>query len=154
MRVQLIRLSQTYSLGKRTFSQESQVQTDKMVLDKVLSDDRTAAYVTSIDDINEWYLEWGNWYKSKQIILSEVRILMKIIIKCYLTCSKDPYFGWQMIKKFPFNEKLAMHMLHYQQARNLFERGGWGGSKPSVFYKTIYIYILFYSLGWLHHPIV
>ena len=76
MRVQLIRMSQTYSLGKRTFSQESQVQTDKMVLDKVLSDDRTAAYVTSIDDINRRWLDCKecNWYKSKQTILSEVRL--------------------------------------------------------------------------------
>ena len=70
----LVLISQTYLLGKRTFSQESQVQTDKMVLDKVLSDDRTAAYVTSIDDINRRWLNCKdcNWYKSKQTIYSEV----------------------------------------------------------------------------------
>ena len=34
-----------------------------------------------------------------------------------LSCFKDPYGGWLSIKKFSFNEELAMHMLHYQQVR-------------------------------------
>ena len=81
MLVQFIFTNYFYS-GERTFSYDDWEETDKVIWEKVLSNERKYAYVTSIDDINEWYLEWGNWYKSKQIILSEVRILMKIIIEC------------------------------------------------------------------------
>ena len=61
--------------GQRTFSHDSWGETDKMVLDKVLTDERSAAYVTTIDDINRWWLECKecNWYKSRQSILSEAR---------------------------------------------------------------------------------
>ena len=47
-----------------------------MVLDKVLNDDRTAAYATTIDDINRKWLDCKecNWYKSKQTIMSEARV--------------------------------------------------------------------------------
>ena len=46
-----------------------------MVLDKVLSDERTTAYITDIEDINAWWLDCEdcNWYKSRQTILSEAR---------------------------------------------------------------------------------
>ena len=90
-----------------------------MVLDKVLTDERSAAYVTTISDINRWWLECKecNWYKSKENILSEARLLMLRIIGCYLFSSQDPYAGWLSIKKYSFNEKLAIHMLHYQQVR-------------------------------------
>ena len=66
-------MSQIDWLGKRTFSQGSQAETDKAVLDKVLSDERSAAYATSIDDINRHWSDCNdcNWYKSKQTILSE-----------------------------------------------------------------------------------
>ena len=30
---------------------------------------------------------------------------------------QDPFLGWLSFKKFPFNEKLTMHMLHYQEVR-------------------------------------
>ena len=45
----------------------------KMVMDKVLSDERSFAYVTDIADINDWWLDCKecNWYKSEQSILSE-----------------------------------------------------------------------------------
>ena len=71
-----ISLSNLSIIAKRIFSQESQAQTDKMVLDKVLNDDRTAAYATTIDDINRKWLDCKkcNWYKSKQTIMSEARV--------------------------------------------------------------------------------
>ena len=62
--------------GERTFSHDSWGESNKMVLDKVLSDERSAAYATTIDDINRIWLECKecNWYKSEQSILSEARI--------------------------------------------------------------------------------
>ena len=48
----------------------------KLVLDKVLSDKRSAAFATTIINIKEW---WSNckgcedWYKSEDTILSEAR---------------------------------------------------------------------------------
>ena len=61
--------------GERTFSHDSWGEMNKMVLDKVLSDERSTAYVTTIDDINRWWLECKecNWYKSRQSILTEAR---------------------------------------------------------------------------------
>ena len=68
-------------LAQRTFSHDSWSETDKMVLDKVLTDERSTAYATDISDINIWWLECKecNWYKSKQIILSDVRLSIQII---------------------------------------------------------------------------
>ena len=59
--------------GERTFSHDSWGETDKMILNKVLSDERSTAYATTIDDINIFWLECKecNWYKSEQSILSE-----------------------------------------------------------------------------------
>ena len=61
--------------GGRTFSLKFWGQMRKMILDKVLSDERTTAYATTIDDINKSWLNCKecNWYKSKQSILSEAR---------------------------------------------------------------------------------
>ena len=132
----------TYS-GKRTFSYDSYDKMKRMVLDKVLSDERTTAYVTDIADINKYWLgcKECNWYKSEQNILSEARISIQNITECYLICSQDPYTGWQSLKKFPFNEKLVMHLLHYQQVR--------------YFYIGVDIYPVILSyLGWLHHQII
>ena len=71
-----ISLSNISIIAKRIFSQDSQAETDKVVLDKVLNDDRTAAYATTIDDINRKWLDCKecNWYKSQQTILSEARV--------------------------------------------------------------------------------
>ena len=51
-----------------------------MVPDKVLSDERSAAYATTIDDINRIWLECKecNWYKSKQTLLSEVSKIINL----------------------------------------------------------------------------
>ena len=56
---------------------------DKMVLDKVLSDERTTAYASDIEDINYWWLDCKecNWYKSKRTILSEARLSIQNIIE-------------------------------------------------------------------------
>ena len=60
-----------------------------MVLDKVLSDERTTAYATTIYDItfgltvknsNVSDCKDCNWYKSKQTILSEARLSIQNII--------------------------------------------------------------------------
>ena len=77
--------------------------TDMLILDKVLSDERSAAYATTIDDINSYWLnckDCGDWYKSEETISLFY-----------------PLAGWRSNKKFPFNEKLSMHLLHYQQVR-------------------------------------
>ena len=62
--------------GERTVSPDSWGEMNKLILDKVLSDERSAAYATTIDDINRIWLECKecNWYKSEQSILSEARI--------------------------------------------------------------------------------
>ena len=48
-----------------------------MILDTVLSDDRTTAYATDIWDINEWWLDCKecNWYKSEQTISTQATLL-------------------------------------------------------------------------------
>ena len=53
-----------------------------MVLDKVLSDERTTAYASTIEDINKYWLDCKecNWYKSKQTVLSEVEFYMYVIM--------------------------------------------------------------------------
>ena len=64
--------------GERTFSHDSWGETDRLVVVKVLSDERSTAYATTIQDINKWWLECKecNWYKSKQPILAEARLLV------------------------------------------------------------------------------
>ena len=55
-----------------------------MILDKVLSDERSTAYVTTIDDINDNWLDCKkcNWFKSKETILSEASLsISNVIIK-------------------------------------------------------------------------
>ena len=48
----------------------------KMVLDKVLSDERTYAYASDIEDITYWWSDCKdcNWYKSRDMVLSEARL--------------------------------------------------------------------------------
>ena len=50
--------------------------TDKMILDKVLSDERTTAYASTIQDINEFWLDCKecDWFKSEQTIYLEARL--------------------------------------------------------------------------------
>ena len=62
--------------GERTVSHDSEVEMYKMIQDKVLTDERSAAYVSTINGINRWWLDCKecNWYKSKQTILSEARL--------------------------------------------------------------------------------
>ena len=62
--------------GERTITHDSWGEADKFILDKVLTDERSAAYASTIDDINVWWLECKecNWYKSKQTILTEARL--------------------------------------------------------------------------------
>ena len=78
----------TYS-GKRTFSYDSRRETEYEIMTKVMSDERTTAYVTDIADINKYWLgcKECNWYKSEQNILSEARISIQNITECYLICS-------------------------------------------------------------------
>ena len=50
-----------------------------MILDKVLSDERSAAYASSINEINRNWLNCKecNWYKSAKTIFSEARLLIQ-----------------------------------------------------------------------------
>ena len=59
-----------------TVSRDRRWDTRKIVLNKVLSDERTAAYASDIADINRWWSDCKdcNWYKSEQTILSEARL--------------------------------------------------------------------------------
>ena len=68
-----VNISQITCSGKRTFSHDSWGEADKMVLDKVLSDERTTAYVTNIEDITSWWSDCKecNWYKSRQMVVKE-----------------------------------------------------------------------------------
>ena len=55
-----------------------------MILGKVLSDERSTAYVTTIDDINVNWLDCKqcDWFKSKETILSEASLsISNVIIK-------------------------------------------------------------------------
>ena len=74
----IIHISLITCSGERTVSHDSWGECDQFVLDKVLTDERSAAYVTDIQDINRWWLECKecNWFKSKQTILSEARLLV------------------------------------------------------------------------------
>ena len=79
LNVNIVHISRITCSGKRTVSHDSWGEMDKMVLDKVLTDERSVAYASSINDINYWWLDCKecNWYKSKQTILSEVRLSIK-----------------------------------------------------------------------------
>ena len=52
-----------------------------MILDKVLSEERTAAYATTIQDINRDWSDCNecNWYKSKQYIMFGVRLYKPVL---------------------------------------------------------------------------
>ena len=70
-------------LAQRTVSHDdTYTETYRMVYDKVLNDERSTAYVTDIDEINRFLLDCKecNWYKSKQMILSEARLSIQIIL--------------------------------------------------------------------------
>ena len=73
--VNIVHLSLIIYSGERTVSHDSWAETNKMARDKVLTDERSAAYASSIGDINRWWLDCKecNWYKSKQTVLSEAR---------------------------------------------------------------------------------
>lgn len=62
--------------GKRTVSLDTWPETKKMILDKVLSDERTTAYASTIDDINRRWLDCKecNWYKSDQGLNGQARL--------------------------------------------------------------------------------
>ena len=74
--VNILHISPITCSGERTVSHDSWGQADKFILDKVLTDERSAAYASTISDINSWWLDCKecNWYKSKQTILSEARL--------------------------------------------------------------------------------
>ena len=76
LNVNIVHISRITCSGKRTVSHDGWGETDKMVLDKVLTDERSTAYATTITDINRGWLECKecNWYKSEQSILSEARL--------------------------------------------------------------------------------
>ena len=78
MKQHIVYISFINFLGERTFSHTSMTERNKMILDKVLSDERSTAYATTIDDINRWWSDCQecNWYKSKETILSEARSLL------------------------------------------------------------------------------
>ena len=73
--VHIVHISLITCSADRTVSHDTFLEYWRMILDKVLSDERSAAYATLIADINLNLLDCKNcnWYKSKQTILSEAR---------------------------------------------------------------------------------
>ena len=61
--------------GKRTISPDHILKKQKLIWDKVLKDERTHAYATTIDDINTYFshCEFCTWYKSDDTVVSEAR---------------------------------------------------------------------------------
>ena len=78
--VNILHISLITCSGERTFSfgEYQKPETISRVLDKVLSDERTTAYVTTIDDIRRYWLDCKDcdWYKSDETFLSEARLLL------------------------------------------------------------------------------
>ena len=74
--VNILHISPINCSGERTISHDSGGERNKFTLDKVLTDERSAASATTIADINRFWLDCKecNWYKSKQTILSEARL--------------------------------------------------------------------------------
>ena len=66
--------------GKRTVSPDHILKKQKLVIDKVLKEERTHAFATTIDDINTYWKSCKHctWYKSDDTIVSEVRFLASI----------------------------------------------------------------------------
>ena len=56
---------------------------DAMIEDKVLSDERTFAYATTIGDIKRWWSNCKecNWYKSEQTVVTPESCSINIIEK-------------------------------------------------------------------------
>ena len=94
-------ISLTTCTGKRSISHTDWQETRRSVFNQVLTDERTTAFASDIYEMERQFLDCKecNWYKSNEAIL------------------RDPYVGWMGMKRFPFKEKLALHMLHYQQVR-------------------------------------
>ena len=90
--------------GKRTVSHDSWSETDKMVLDKVLSDERTTAYASDIEDITYWWSDCKdcNWYKSRQTILSEARLsILNMLSNVIEFVSRTPTQAGKVSRSFP-----------------------------------------------------
>ena len=54
---------------------------------------------------------------------------------------QDPFLGWLSFKKFPFNEILTMHMLHYQEVGYTIDMS----VLASCLIKTPFTYFLIFS---------
>ena len=76
-------ISQITCSGERTISHDSWGEMFKFIQDKVLTDERSAAYASTIENINRLWLDCKecNWYRSKQTILTEARIKKKNIFE-------------------------------------------------------------------------
>ena len=74
--VHIVHISLITCSADRTVSHDTSLECWRMIQDKVLSDERTNAYVTTIDDIRRYWLlcKECNWYKSEQTFLSEARL--------------------------------------------------------------------------------
>ena len=76
MNVNIVHISLITCSGERTVSHDSVGEKNTMILDKVLTDERSAAYASTINHMNRWWSDCKEckWYKSKQTILSDVRL--------------------------------------------------------------------------------
>ena len=71
----IFHISVTSFSGMRTVSYNSWIETERTILDKVLSNERSTAFAATINVINSYLLDCKecNWYKSRETILSEAR---------------------------------------------------------------------------------
>ena len=79
LNVNIVHISRITCSGKRTVSHKKYEEMDKMVLEKVLSDERTTAYASTIEEIIRRWSDCKdcNWYKSTQTIFSEARLSIR-----------------------------------------------------------------------------
>ena len=75
----------------------------RALIEKKVIIDRTHAYVISVQDIVNWYINYAekhktHWYQSTDTILSDY-----------------PYANWLTKKKWPLNEELNLHIMRYQE---------------------------------------
>ena len=96
------------------------------------------------------------------IILYNITIKLKPFHRMmYIYLQEKTYSGWLSKKQFPFNEKLAMHLLHYQQVRYIIKVGfvfkahfrGLNNRKSKNGRSETPIKTQFYILGGIFSPV-
>ena len=70
----------------------------------------------------EYRLRTQSELEGAQNTFIHLKDLANIFVLLYYYNSQDLFLGWKSIKKFDLNDKLTMHLLHYQQVRYSLEQ--------------------------------